>query len=57
MDGLGHGLHIIEYLKTVMRYYVADFNVDGYRLDVADRIPLDFWEEARERWTNCAPAS
>ena len=36
-----------EYIKTVMRYYVADFNVDGFRLDVADRIALDFWEEAR----------
>jgi len=35
------------YLKTVMNYYVADFNVDGFRLDVADSVPLDFWEEAR----------
>jgi glycosidase/glycerophosphoryl diester phosphodiesterase len=44
-----------EYLKTVMRYYVADFNVDGYRLDVADRIPLDFWEEAREALDELRP--
>ena len=35
------------YFKTVMKYYIADFNADGFRLDVADRIPLDFWEEAR----------
>ncbi len=36
-----------EYFKTVMCYYVADYNVDGFRLDVADRIVLDFWEEMR----------
>ncbi len=36
-----------EYFKTVMLYYVADYNVDGFRLDVADRIVLDFWEEMR----------
>lgn len=36
------------YLKSIMAYYVADFDVDGFRLDVADQVPLDFWEEARE---------
>ena len=36
-----------EYIKSIMCYYVADFNVDGFRLDVADAIPLDFWNEAR----------
>ncbi len=37
-----------EYMKTVMQYYIADFNVDGFRLDVGDLIPLDFWEDARK---------
>lgn len=35
------------YFCSVMAYYVADFNVDGFRIDVADRIPFHFWEEAR----------
>lgn len=35
------------YFRTIMAYYVADFNVDGFRCDVADAIPLDFWEESR----------
>lgn len=43
------------YLKTVMAYYVADANVDGFRLDVADEIPLDFWEEAREMLDGMRP--
>lgn len=44
-----------EYIKTVMRYYIADFNVDGFRLDVADRIELDFWEEARKELDEFRP--
>ena len=44
-----------EYMKTVMRYYIADFNVDGFRLDVADRIPIGFWEEARDALDQMRP--
>lgn len=36
------------YFRTVMQYYLADFQVDGFRCDVADAIPIDFWEEARD---------
>lgn len=35
------------YLKTNMLYLVCDIGVDGFRCDVADAIPLDFWSEAR----------
>lgn len=38
-----------EYLWKNMEWWVRDFNVDGFRCDVADAIPLDFWETARER--------
>jgi glycosidase len=37
-----------EYFKEVMRYWVEDVGIDGFRLDVSDRVPIDFWEEARE---------
>jgi cyclomaltodextrinase / maltogenic alpha-amylase / neopullulanase len=37
-----------EYFKEVMRYWVEDIGIDGFRLDVSDRVPVDFWEEARE---------
>ena len=37
-----------KYLLANMEHWVKDFGVDGFRCDVADRIPLDFWEEARE---------
>ncbi|CAM3557268.1 glycosidase [Salinibacter ruber] len=30
----------------VMQYWVREFNIDGYRADVAHAVPLDFWENA-----------
>lgn len=30
-----------------MKYWVADFDIDGYRCDVADWVPVDFWKEVR----------
>ena len=38
-----------EYLWTNMAYWVCRFGVDGYRLDVGDGVPLNFWVEARRR--------
>ena len=32
-----------------MEYWVREFDVDGYRADVAGYVPLDFWETARTR--------
>ena len=43
------------YLKTNMLYFVCDFGVDGFRCDVADSIPVDFWEEAREELEKVRP--
>jgi len=30
----------------IMQYWVREFNIDGYRADVAGAVPLDFWENA-----------
>ena len=38
-----------EYLWKNMEYFVRDFDVDGYRCDVAGAVPLDFWEGGRRR--------
>lgn len=38
-----------EHLWANMEHWVKDFDVDGFRCDVADAVPLDFWEEARLR--------
>ena len=38
-----------EYLWSNIELWTRDFNVDGFRLDVGDGVPLDFWLEVRKR--------
>ena len=42
-------LALREYLWQNMEYFVRDFDVDGFRCDVAYLCPTDFWEEGRKR--------
>lgn len=44
-----------EYLCKNMEYWVKDFDVDGFRCDVASGIPIDFWETARDRLEKIRP--
>ncbi|MAL16202.1 MAG: alpha-amylase [Balneola sp.] len=34
-------------MVDAMEYWVRDFDIDGYRCDVAGMVPLDFWKDAR----------
>lgn len=43
------------YLWRKMEHWVRDFDVDGFRCDVSDGIPLDFWETARDRLEKIKP--
>jgi len=36
-----------RYMMDVLTYWVAEFDIDGYRCDVAGMVPEDFWVEAR----------
>ena len=38
-----------EYFWDNMCYWVREFDVDGFRMDVGDRVPLAFWREGRRR--------
>jgi glycosidase len=35
------------YMIDMMKYWLQNFGVDGFRCDVAPNVPLDFWETAR----------
>ncbi|MCP8968268.1 alpha-glycosidase [Ectobacillus ponti] len=37
-----------EYLLEVGRYWVREFDIDGWRLDVANEVSHDFWREFRK---------
>ncbi|MCC8187397.1 MAG: alpha-amylase [Bacteroides sp.] len=32
-----------------LTYWVSEYNIDGYRCDVAYEVPTDFWEDARQK--------
>ncbi|HEV2327332.1 MAG TPA: alpha-amylase family glycosyl hydrolase [Verrucomicrobiae bacterium] len=36
-----------HYMIDMMKYWLTEYNVDGFRCDVSPNVPLDFWEEAR----------
>lgn len=35
------------YMREMLRYWVREFNLDGYRCDDALDVPTDFWEDVR----------
>ncbi len=38
-----------------MKYWVKEFNIDGFRCDVASWVPIDFWVEARKEIETVKP--
>lgn len=44
-----------KYMTNAMKYWVKDFNIDGYRCDVAGFIPVDFWENVRTELDEIKP--
>ncbi len=36
-----------QYMTEVMKWWVQDVGIDGFRCDVAGFVPLDFWEQLR----------
>lgn len=55
LDYTSDGLR--EYLWCNMIYYIGEMDVDGFRCDVGDGVPLDFWVEARRRMKVVKPDS
>lgn len=46
-----------EYLYCNMTYYIGVCDADGFRCDVGDAVPVDFWKEARRRMQRIKPDS
>ena len=44
-----------EYIIAVMKYWIKECDIDGYRCDVASRVPTDFWEQARAEMQKIKP--
>lgn len=37
-----------QYFVDVITHYVREYDIDGWRLDVADELNVDFWRKARK---------
>lgn len=44
-----------DYMRGAMEYWVRDFNIDGYRCDVAAEVPTDFWNNTRKALDEIKP--
>ncbi len=44
-----------RYMLDSLAYWVREGDVDGYRVDVAGMVPLDFWAQARRELSQIKP--
>ena len=44
-----------KYMIEVMKYWVQDIGIDGFRCDVAELVPTDFWDRARKELDKIKP--
>lgn len=42
-------------MTEALLYWVKEFNIDGYRCDVAEMVPLDFWKNTRNELDKIKP--
>jgi glycosidase len=43
------------YMIEMLKYWVRDIGIDGYRCDVSEMVPVDFWDEARAALDSIKP--
>ena len=44
-----------QYMITMLKYWIRECDVDGFRCDVAWGVPVDFWEQARAELEKTKP--
>jgi cyclomaltodextrinase / maltogenic alpha-amylase / neopullulanase len=44
-----------RYMIDMLKYWIREFDLDGFRCDVAEEVPTDFWESARAELEQIKP--
>lgn len=44
-----------RYMTDMLKYWVREFDLDGFRCDVAEEVPTGFWENARAELERVKP--
>ncbi len=37
-----------KYMTEALKFWIREYDIDGYRCDIASFVPIDFWENVRE---------
>lgn len=48
-------VNLRRYMSDMLVHWIRDFDLDGFRCDVAGYVPRSFWEEAREQLDRTKP--
>jgi glycosidase len=44
-----------RYMTDMLKYWIREFDLDGFRCDVAEEVPTEFWENARAELDKMKP--
>lgn len=44
-----------RYMTDMLKFWIGEFDLDGFRCDVAEEVPTDFWENARAELDKIKP--
>lgn len=44
-----------QYMTEMLKHWIRDFDLDGFRCDVAGEVPTDFWEQSRAELEKIKP--
>jgi glycosidase len=44
-----------KYMIEMLKYWITEFDIDGFRCDVSELVPIDFWESARKELDKIKP--
>lgn len=44
-----------RYMIDMLKYWVRDVGIDGFRCDVSEMVPVDFWDDARAALDSIKP--
>ena len=44
-----------RYMTDMLKHWIREFDLDGFRCDVAGEVPTDFWEDARRELEQIKP--
>lgn len=44
-----------KYMTDALKFWVNEYDIDGYRCDVASFVPIDFWENVRQELEEIKP--